>query len=360
MSRAKRASNLRAKRGIGLSLGLASMAACALAGCSSSGRSAGGSSSGGSSSGASIGISVQRIDLPFNVVTLNSLQAGLKSARMSVLPPVNANLDPGKQITDISTLLTRGIKGLVIVPDDSDAIAPAVQAANAKKVPVVTADTAANGGKVYMNIRADNAKMGASACDAIGKALNGKGTVLELEGDLSTSSGVDRHNGFAGCMKQNYSNMTIVAKPTNWTATKATDAAQTVLSTRHIDAIFVASDEVMLSGVLATVKNLGQLKPAGSAGHIVIGTIDGGPGALDAIRAGSVDAAVSQPITLYGKYAAQYLADALAGKTQRLGPTDHNSTIVMYKGNMADMLNAPVVTKANVADPTLWANAAKG
>jgi hypothetical protein len=69
-----------------------------------------------------------------------------------------------------------------------------------------------------------------------------------------------------------------------------------------------------------------------------------------------VDAEVSQPVDLYGKYAAAYLRDAIAGKVYNLGPTEHGSEIDDYKGNLADMLPSPLVTKTNADDPSRWGN----
>ena len=51
--------------------------------------------------------------------------------------------------------------------------------------------------------------------------------------------------------------------------------------------------------------------------------------------------------------------DAVAGKSFAQGPTDHDSRIDQLNGNPMDLLPAPVVTKANVDDQTLWANQVK-
>ena len=78
------------------------------------------------------------------------------------------------------------------------------------------------------------------------------------------------------------------------------------------------------------------------------------------MRDGTLDAAISQPLDGYAKYGVQYLKDALAGKELKLGPTDHDSEIVDFNGNMMDLLPATLVPKDNVDDPALWGNQAKG
>lgn len=302
------------------------------------------------------GFSAGVLDNPFTAGLVDSVVTEANANGLNMLPASNAEGDPAKQVTDINTLISQGVKGLVTIPRDSDAIIPAIEAANAANVPVVTVDTAANGGKIYMNVRADNVAMGTSVCEEIGKLTGGKGTVLELHGALSTTSGFDRNKGFSECLEAKFPDIEVIRKDTNWESAKAVENAQTVLSTSKIDAVFLASDSVMLSGVQTVLEGQGKWVPAGQPGHIPLVTIDGSKGSLDAIRSGHVDAVISQPVDLYGKYGVQYLKDAIAGKEYKVGPSDHGSEIVEYKGNLADMLPSPVITKDNVDDENLWGN----
>ncbi len=328
------------------------VASLALAACS-------GGASGSGGDKPTVGFSAGVLDNPFTAGLVDSVVTQANSSGLNMLPASNAQGDPAQQVTDFNTLISQGIKGLVTIPRDSDAIIPAIQAANAANVPVVTVDTAANGGKIYMNVRADNVAMGTSVCEQMGKLTGGKGTVLELHGALSTTSGYDRDKGFSDCMKSKFPGISIIKKDTNWESAKAVENAQTVLSTTKIDGIFLASDSVMLSGVQTVLQGQGKWIPAGQPGHIPLVTIDGSSGSLDTIRSGNVDAVVSQPVDLYGKYGVQYLKDAMAGKVYKVGPSEHGSQIVDYKGNLADMLPSPVITKANVDDQNLWGNKKK-
>jgi ribose transport system substrate-binding protein len=114
---------------------------------------------------------------------------------------------------------------------------------------------------------------------------------------------------------------------------------------------------VFLAPTLQVLKSAGKLIPAGQPGHISIVSNDGIPQEYAAIRAGQIDATVSQPADLYAQYALFYAKAALAGTTFKPGPTDHNSTIVSWgSGNLEDQLPAPLVTKANVDDKSLWGN----
>ena len=87
-------------------------------------------------------------------------------------------------------------------------------------------------------------------------------------------------------------NVEIIAKPTDWKSAQAADQAQTVLSTTDVNAVFLASDAVMLDSVSNQMQNLSKWVPAGQDGHIGLVTIDGGANALAGIRGGQVDAVV--------------------------------------------------------------------
>jgi len=112
--------------------------------------------------------------------------------------------------------------------------------------------------------------------------------------------------------------------------------------------------------VLNVLKSAGKLTEVGAPHHIMLVSIDGTPLALQRIRDGLLDAAISQPLDLYVKYGLRYLQGAVNGQTFHAGPTDHNSRIVEYKDNLMDLLPAPTVTRRNASDPALWGNKAKG
>ncbi|MBE4775452.1 sugar ABC transporter substrate-binding protein, partial [Streptomyces caniscabiei] len=97
-------------------------------------------------------------------------------------------------------------------------------------------------------------------------------------------------------------------------------------------------------------------KPAGQKGHISIVSNDGIPQEFEAIRKGEIDATVSQPADLYAKYALFYAEAAAEGKTFKPGATDHGSTIIEIPNGLEDQLPAPLITKDNVDDKTLWGN----
>ena len=304
------------------------------------------------------GLSTSFLSGPFFVVLTNQTTKAAKAAALNWLQPTDAQSDPGKQISDIQTLVNSGARGLIVIPRDSDAIAPALQYAASRGVAVVAIDVGINSGKVAMTVRADNVSMARSACESVGVALGGKGKVLELQGDLLNSSGRDRTDGFESCMKQNYPAIKILARPTRWEQARAADAAQTMLTANpDIAAIYMESGSVMLPPVLSVMHQIGRNEKVGERNRIFLITIDGSPYELQRIRSGELDAAVSQPLDMYARLGVEYLQRTVKGDSFAPGPTNHGSVIVKNQaGNLEDLLPAPVVTRKNVDNPTLWGN----
>lgn len=343
--------SLRSRR---TAIGLAGLAvvATALTGCASPG----GSSDGASSGSVKIGFSVAKLTDPFQLAMIDYAKIDAKNAGATLMEPTNADSDPAKQTTDVQTILTQSPNAIIVAPVDAKAVVPSITKANQQNIPVISIDQAPASGDVAMVVRADNVGMGTTGCESMGELLGGKGKVLELQGDLASANGLDRSNGFQDCMKEKFPGITIVSQPTDWAMDKATAAVQTVVSTQDIDGIFMASD-YFIPGVQKTLTSLDRWVPAGEDGHIALVGIDGAPDALDLIRDGFQDSTVSQPANAYAEWAIKYAIAAAAGEKFEAGPTDHDSEIVEVPTGLADLLPAPLVTKDNVDEDTLWGNA---
>ncbi len=280
----------------------------------------------------------------------------------TLIGPLVANNDAAKQITDIHTLIQEGAQALIVNPVDSAAIAPALDYAASKNVPVVSVDVAPSSGKVFMIVRADNVLYGQNSCKYIATHATGSsGHIAILEGDLASLNGKDRTDGCNQVISSNYPNFKTVEYATKWDTPTAVNDAKTALSTYpDLKGIYVewgAPED----GILAAEQATGKFTKVGSSSHIVLIGNDGVPHEHALIRAGQLDATISQPANSYAQYAVFYARAALEGKTYSAGQTtDHSSTIVALQGNLEDALPAPVVDNANVNDPNLWGNSKSG
>lgn len=319
----------------------------------------GGGGGGGGEVAPVVGYSAPFLTAQFEVVLQDATTAILEEEGFDLLAPTNADFDSGKQITDVRDLISQGAEGLIVVANDSKAIIPALDYAKEQQVPVVTIDIGPDGGDVYAIVRADNVGIGEIACQAMAEAIGETGTVLSLMGAQTSINGRERSEGFRECM-QGYPDITLIEEPTDWDPAKQAAALQTTLNAYpDLAGVFQQSDYA-LSATNNVLTQAGRDAKVGEPGHIYNISVDATPQALELVREGVLDAAVSQPLDGYAKYGVQYLKDALAGKTLELGPTDHDSEVVEFNGNKMDLLPATLVTRDNVDDPGLWGNQAEG
>ena len=281
-----------------------------------------------------------------------------KAQGIDLLEPFNSEFDTAKQITGVQNAITLGAKGIIFSPFDSAAAGNVLNTAEKAGVKVVAVDVAPTSGPVAIVVRANNVAYGEKACQYIGEHV-AEGPVVQIMGDQASINGRDRGNGFRDCITKNFPKLTLLEIPTRaWSGEDAAAGLETILnSTPDLKAIYMHAGGVFLAPTLQTLKRKGLLHPAGEEGHVIIVSNDGIPQEFDAIRNGEADATVSQPADLYAKYGLMYLKAAIEGKTFAAGPTDHNSTIVeVAPGVLEDQLDAPLVTKENVDDKSLWGN----
>ena len=294
---------------------------------------------------------------PYQSAESKGVIAEYQKLGYSYLPATNANGNASQQLTDVQTLVNQGAKGIVMSVLDAQAIVPAIKYANSHNVPVVPIDEAPDGGKVAMIVRADNVAMGELACEQMGKLVPSGQAVLTLDGDPTSSNGRDRTNGFDDCMQQKFPGVTLYHVATKWSAATAASGMQTAFNQHpEIAGLYVQSDTTFYPTVLDTLAKLGKTAKVGESGHVAVVSVDGGPASLAAVKSGTQDAVVEQPLLDYIKYGVKYVSEAAQGQTFQAGPTDHNSTVSDYKGNLVDLLPTPVVTKENVDDPANWGN----
>ncbi|MGW5174227.1 sugar ABC transporter substrate-binding protein [Streptomyces sp. NPDC004082] len=350
---------VRNRRGTSRAVRAAAAAVCvalALTACGSTKDTAAGGGGKGDGSG-KVGVILPLLTSPFWQSYNDYVPKMAKSEGVDALKTVNSNSDPSQQITDINNQLNQGVKGLVVAPLDSAAIAAGLDQAERKGVPVVAVDVAPEKGKVAMVVRANNVAYGEKACDYLGKQIT-SGKVVQIMGDLASVNGRERSEAFRTCVKKKHPKLKVLEIPAKWESDTAASKLDTLLNANpDIKGIYLQAGGVYLAPTLQTLKSKGMLRTTGAKGHITIVSNDGIPQEFDAIRKGQIDATVSQPADSYAKYGMYYIKAAMRGKTFEPGPTDHDSEIVRLPGGiLEDQLPAPLVTKDNVDDAELWGN----
>ncbi|MFC5908578.1 sugar ABC transporter substrate-binding protein [Streptacidiphilus monticola] len=321
------------------------MAACGKAGSSNSSSSTSSASAAGGSGSGSIALL-----LPDNVTTrYEKFDKPLFEAKVKELAPnvtveyANAAGSAQTQAQQVTTMINKGVKVIVISSQDAAAIKSSIQAAHDKGIKVVAYDRLAQG-PVDAYISFDNYKVGQLQGQGLLQVMGAKATpsanVVEIDGDSADPNAADFKNGFTDAVKGKVKiayDASGLWKP-DVAAQKAT-AAINQLGKNNIAAFYSANDG-MAGGIAASMKNAGLSSLP----------LTGQDAQLDAIQR---IVAGTQSLTIYKAYkpeaegAAQLAVDLLNG-------TDVKSVATATKTNASgnqvpsDLLTPVLVTKSNI------------
>jgi galactofuranose transport system substrate-binding protein len=249
---------------------------------------------------------------PFRIAETQSIKDEATKLGVKKLLVTNAQSQLSKQISDIQDMLAQGAQFLIVAPLNSDGLEPALQAAAAKKVPVLTIDRKINATpcKDYLSFLGSNfVEQGKRAADAMIKATGGNAKVAILLGSSGNNVTTDRTNGFVDQIKAKAPGIQIVAQQTGEFARDKGQAVmeQLISSNPGINAVYAENDEMALGAVTA-------LKTAGKnpGKDVKIVSIDGTRNAVQAIVDGTINAVIeSNP--RFGPLAFKTASDFYAG-----------------------------------------------
>ncbi|MEU8702004.1 ABC transporter substrate-binding protein [Streptomyces sp. NPDC048680] len=229
---------------------------------------------------------------PFRIAETQSIKDEAKKVGVKKLLTTNAQSQLSKQISDIQDMLSQGAQFLIVAPLNSDGLEPALKAAAAKKVPVLTVDRKLNSTacKDYVAfLGSDFVEQGKRAADAMIKTTGGKGKVAILLGASGNNVTTDRTKGFVDQLKAKAPGLKIVAQQTG---EFARDKGQQVMeqliqSKPDITAVYAENDEMGLGAVTA-------LKAAGKkpGKDVKIVSVDGTRNAVQALVNGEYNAVI--------------------------------------------------------------------
>jgi ribose transport system substrate-binding protein len=187
--------------------------------------------------------------------------------------------DLGKQSAQIEDFIAQKVDAIILCPVDSRGVGPAVKKANDAKIPVFTADIAAQEGEVVSHIASDNVAGGRLAGEYLAKILNGKGNIAII-GQPTITSVLDRVQGFKEALAK-FPGMKIVADVNGeGVRDKALQKASDILQAHpDLTGIFGINDDSAL-GALDAVQQFKR-------DNVSIIGYDATPPAVDAITKGT-------------------------------------------------------------------------
>jgi ribose transport system substrate-binding protein len=254
---------------------------------------------------------------------------------------LDGNSDSALQISQIEDSITKGVDVILLAPANSEELVAGVKKANDAGIPVVTLDgELGEGAEVLASVTFDNHAGGFTAAETLMSLIEST-TVLECEGASGAYHSIRRGGGFKDGMATD-SSYKVISNDCQWDAEVAQNATADVLtSNENVKAVFTHNGE-MVRGVIAGLKQIGMLHPAGDENHITVVSVDGTPNELDYIREGSLDACIEQNPFDMGALAVKVAYEYLTG----------SNTSPEYQ----QYVHPRVITAENVEDPENWAN----
>ncbi|MET9223272.1 ABC transporter substrate-binding protein [Streptomyces sp. NPDC088197] len=234
----------------------------------------------------------EKEDNPFRIAETQSIKDEAAKLGVKKLLTTDAQSQLPKQISDIQDMLAQGAQLLIVAPLNSDGLDPALKAAAAKHVPVITIDRKINATscKDYVTfLGSDFVEQGKRAADAMIKATGGKGQVAILLGSSGNNVTTDRTKGFVDEIAAKAPGLKVVAQQTgDFTRDKGQQVMEQLIQSKPgITAVYAENDEMGLGAVTA-------LKSAGKnpGKDVKVVSVDGTRNAVQAIVNGTYNAVI--------------------------------------------------------------------
>jgi len=197
-----------------------------------------------------------------------------------------------KQSSDLRNAVNQSFDGIVLTPNDVNALVPVVNEVVDANIPIVTVDRYVEGAnKPVPHYGVDNVAGGAKMAKfVIDKFPNGAKIIL-LTGQPGSSSAIDRAQGIRDTIKAVNDRYQLVADQTaNWSRAEALTITQNILTSLGDppDAILASNDDMAL-GALQALQQAGIPK-----GKVVVLGYDAIPEGLAKVRDGELAATVEQ------------------------------------------------------------------
>ena len=278
---------------------LAALATVVAVGCQRGGG-------GGEGGGPRIGLSISTLNNPFFVTLRNGAQQAAKKEGAKLII-ADAQDDAATQQDDVQNFVTQQVDAILINPVDSEAVVPAVQAANQANIPVIALDRGASGGKLETFIASDNVEGGRMAAKELIQ-LVGSGPVAQIEGIPGTSPTRDRGQGFEEVINAQDAVQLVSSQTANFLRTEGLNVTENILqSNPGIKGIFAQNDEMAMGAVRALGGRAGS--------EVKIVGFDGIEDALKAIQAGKMNATIAQQPDKIGSLGVENAMKVVDGKS---------------------------------------------
>ncbi|RMF39202.1 MAG: sugar ABC transporter substrate-binding protein [Planctomycetota bacterium] len=220
--------------------------------------------------------------------------------------------DTGSQIEVVKSMITLGVDGIALAPNQKGGLVDAVSEAIDEGIPVVIFDSGLEPGpKIVSYVATDNYKGGQLAADAMAQAIGEKGNVILLRYLAGSESTEQREQGFLDGLKK-YPDIRVVSSDQRGgdNATTAKEKVDQLLQVYGADlAGIFAVCEPNANGTLEALRN------AGVNGKVKFIAFDPSDALIEALQDGSCSGIVLQDPVQMGYMSVKAVVAAIRGES---------------------------------------------
>ncbi|HEV7612361.1 MAG TPA: substrate-binding domain-containing protein [Steroidobacteraceae bacterium] len=271
---------------------------------------------------------------PFFIAIKRALEAEAQQLKVRVSVE-DGQSNSAKQTADLEAAIGSDTQGIILAPNDVNALTPAVESVLKAGTPLITLDRRVDNTSVKVaHVGADNVAGGRIMAKWVIDSFPNGARIVLITGQAGSSSSIDRTRGIKEALSAAGSKYTIVAEQTaTWKREQGLTVTQNVLTSlgpQAVQAIVAESDDMAL-GALEAVRS------SGIQGVKVIG-FDATPEALKLVRDGEMAATVEQSPASQARTALQQLVARIRNQTPMAGASIAPVLITQSNINQAERI----------------------
>lgn len=274
----------RFSRAAALLAGLA-LAAVALAGCKRDTPSA--SDHPPDPKALTLGVSLLNLSSEFIVMLNRALEA--RARELGVRLIVNdAQRSAERQVQQVETFIAQRVDAIILNPCEVEASSPAVDKALAAGIPIVNVNSETRSTPTAF-VGSRDEESARLAMEFIADRLRGQGNVVMMHGFMGQAAQLKRDRGARDVLARHPGLKLLAEQTAEWDRAKAMTLMENWIQSygSRLQAVFAHNDEMGLGAVLA-------LEQAKLKDQVVVASVDAIADALQAVKAGRLDATVFQ------------------------------------------------------------------
>ena len=202
--------------------------------------------------------------------------------------------DPAEQVGRMHALINAKVDAIFIAPHDETVLAPSVVAARRACIPVFVIDRAVDTqiaipGQDYVSyLASDFRREGEMAAEWLIRATNGQAKIIELEGTVGSSPGVQRKQGFDERIAAQPGMTILASESADFNEVKGYEATLRLMRQNPTATVIYSHNDAMSFGVITALEELGKVPGR----DVLVVSVDGTRKAIEYVLAGKIGVVV--------------------------------------------------------------------